>query len=165
METISTFLSTLVLIFCLSCDFHYENKNIQALQDPINPGTIIELDAESLLRILKYDKNAFVLDVRKSSPSIRTCKMIKGYQFFEDSLIFQNIDLIPLDRSIVLLSKTGERSRKLAVFLANFGISAYNLEGGMDSYWKWREQSIRENLGIFDKELDVIELYADDFGC
>jgi rhodanese-related sulfurtransferase len=128
-------------------------------------GVLIEVSAEGLLKMLKYDKNAFVIDVRKANNNIRSCKLIEGYKHIEDSLIYKNPDILPKKKSIVLLSKTGERSRKLGTFLKNKGMTVYNLKGGMDSYWKWRAQIIRDSLHIYDEQINVIELYADDFGC
>ena len=130
-----------------------------------NQGALIEISAEELLTMLKYDKNAFVIDVRKPDKNIRSCKLIKGYKHIEDSLIYENPALLPKEKSIVLLSKTGERGRKLGKFLRDKGMTVYNLQGGMDSYWSWREKLIREKLHIYDEQIDVIELYADDFGC
>ncbi|MFK5889201.1 MAG: rhodanese-like domain-containing protein [Flavobacteriaceae bacterium] len=135
------------------------NNNIK------NQGALVEISAEELLKMLKYDKNAFVIDVRRPDKSIRSCKLIKGYKHLEDSLIYKNPHLIPKEKSIVLLSKDGLRSRKLGLFLSKKGMTVYNVKGGMDSYWEWRADIIRKKLHIYDKEIDVIELYADDFGC
>ncbi|MBK5209238.1 MAG: rhodanese-like domain-containing protein [Flavobacteriaceae bacterium] len=128
-------------------------------------GALIEISAEQLLKMLKYDKNAFVIDVRKADTTIRACKLIEGYKHLEDSVIYKNPNLLPKDKSIVLLSKTGVRSRKLGEFLSQKGMTVYNLKGGMDSYWSWRDKLIREKLHIYDEQINVIELFANDFGC
>jgi rhodanese-related sulfurtransferase len=150
------------------------NKNIQEDIDKTNKtsipsnkeqGILFEISAEQLLRILKYDKNAFVIDVRKADNSIRSCKLIEGYKHLEDSLIYREPTLLPKDKSIVLLSKDGVRSRVLAIFLVKKGMTVYNLKNGMDSYWEWRANIIRQKLHLNDDQIDVIELYADDFGC
>lgn len=128
-------------------------------------GALFEISANELLTMLKYDKNAFVIDVRKADKNIRSCKLIEGYKHLEDSLVYKNPDLLPKGKTIVLLSKTGEQSRKLGIFLKAKGFTIYNLKGGMDSYWKWREQLIRDSLHLYDEQINIIELYADDFGC
>jgi len=128
-------------------------------------GALIEISAEQLLKILKYDKSTFVIDVRKADKSIRSCKLINDYKHLEDSLVYKDPNLLPKDKSIVLLSKTGVRSRKLGEFLSQKGMTVYNLKGGMESYWSWRDKLIREKLHIYDEQINVIELYADDFGC
>jgi rhodanese-related sulfurtransferase len=142
-----------------------DTVNVSSSINNNSQGALIEISAEELLTMLKYDKNAFVIDVRKANKSIRSCKLIEGYKYIEDSLIYEKPSLLPKDKSIVLLSKTGERSRKLGEFLKDKGMTVYNLKGGMDSYWSWREKLIREKLHIYDEQIDVIELYADDFGC
>ena len=83
----------------------------------------------------------------------------------EDSLVYKNPDLLPKGKTIVLLSKEGERSRRLGEFLVQKGKTVYNLKDGMDGYWKWREKLIRDSLHIYDEQINVIQLYADDFGC
>jgi len=165
-------LLTLLLVLIAittSCKKEVENKNnniIKLSNENSNKfGGLIEISAEELLKMLKYDKNAFVIDVRKADKSIRSCKLIKGYKHLEDSLVYKNPNLLPEGKSIVLLSKTGTRSKKLGEFLAKKGMTIYNVKGGMDSYWEWRANIIRKKLHIYDKEIDVIELYADDFGC
>lgn len=161
-----------LFFFCLilfSCE-NKAQKNIEKttkvnLQLNGKKGALLEISAEELLTMLKYDKNAFVIDVRKANKSIRACKLIEGYKHLEDSLVYKNPNLLPKGKSIVLLSKTGERSRRLGEFLKEKGITVYNLQGGMDSYWSWRAKLIREKLHIYDEQINVIELYADDFGC
>ena len=162
----------LMFCFCLiifSCNNKGQKDIVKITKIKISsnntPGVLIEISAEQLLTLLKYEKNAFVIDVRKADESIRTCKLIKDYKYLEDSLVYNNPNLLPKEKSIVLLSKTGSRSRKLAKFLLKKGMTVYNLRGGMDSYWEWRANIIRKKLHIYDKQIDVIELYADDFGC
>lgn len=146
-----------------------EKTNISKTEAKIDrnekTGALVEISAEELLKMLKYDKKAFVIDVRKPNKAIRSCKLIRGYKHLEDSLVYKNSSLLPKNKSIVLLSKKGIRSRKLGIFLSQKGMTVYYLKGGMDSYWEWRADIIREKLHIYDKEIDVIELYADDFGC
>lgn len=163
----------LLICFCLILLFSCENKvqkNIEKatkvnLQSKSKQGVLLEISAEELLTMLKYDKDAFVIDVRKADKSIKSCKLIEGYKHLEDSLVYKNPSILPKGRSIVLLSEKGERSRRLGEFLKEKGMTVYNLKGGMDSYWKWRAQIIREKLHIYDEQINVIELYADDFGC
>jgi rhodanese-related sulfurtransferase len=161
------FLIILLVINFIACNSSVkEDSNTITVNSNNNTqGALIEISAEELLTMLKYDKNAFVIDVRKADKSIRSCKLIEGYKYIEDSLIYKDPSLLPKDKSIVLLSKTGERSRKLGKFLKDKGMTVYNLKEGMDSYWSWREKLIREKLHIYDDQIDVIELYADDFGC
>lgn len=163
---------SLIFLFCLlitSCKKEIKETKDQSTNTEINAtnktGALIEISAEQLLKMLKYDKNAFVIDVRKADKAIRACKLIEGYKHLEDSLVYKNPDLLPKNKSIVLLSKTGVRSRKLGEFLSQKGMTVYNLRGGMDSYWSWRDKLIREKLHIYDEQINVIELYADDFGC
>jgi len=169
-------LRAIVILFftfiVISCTHSTEkNKNVSRTKFKVeteqteNTGALIEISAQELITMLKYDKNAFVIDVRKPDKSIRSCKLIEGYKHLEDSLVYKNPNLLPKNKSIVLLSKTGVRSRKLGEFLVKKGMTVYNLKGGMDSYWEWRADIIRKKLHIYDKEIDVIELYADDFGC
>lgn len=162
----------ILFFFCLTL-FSCENKEQEKLErkagvnEKLNgkQGALLEISAEDLLKMLKYDKNAFVIDVRKADKSIKSCKLIKDYKHLEDSLVYKNPDLLPKGKSIVLLSKEGERSRRLGVFLKEKGITVYNLKDGMDGYWKWREKLIRDSLHIYDEQINVIQLYADDFGC
>jgi len=163
----------LLICFCLILLFSCENKaqkNIEKttkvnLQLNGKQGALLEISAEELLTMLKYDRNAFVIDVRKADKSIKSCKLIEGYKHLEDSLVYKNPSILPKGRSIVLLSEKGERSRRLGEFLKEKGMTVYNLKGGMDSYWEWRANIIREKLHIYDEQINVIELYADDFGC
>jgi rhodanese-related sulfurtransferase len=162
----------LIILIMISCNqFQSKSKTVSKSSNTTlskideSTGVLVEISAEELLTMLKYDKKAFVIDVRKADKSIRTCKLIKDYKHLEDSLVYENPNLIPKNKSIVLLSKTGGRSRKLGAFLKKKGMTVYNVKGGMDSYWAWRANIIREKLHIYDKEIDVIELYADDFGC
>lgn len=152
-----------------SCENKVESKVQDKMETNKSPkekqGALLEISANELLTMLKYDKNAFVIDVRKADKNIRSCKLIEGYKHLEDSLVYKNPDLLPKGKTIVLLSKTGEQSRKLGIFLKAKGFTIYNLKDGMDSYWKWREQLIRDSLHIYDEQINIIELYADDFGC
>ncbi len=168
LRAISTVIITFLVISCTQSNItksktetkaKVENNKIE------NTGALIEISAEQLLKMLKYDKNAFVIDVRKADKSIRSCKLINGYKHLEDSLVYKNPNLLPKEKTIVLLSKDGIRSRNLGEFLSKKGMTVYNVKGGMDSYWEWRANIIRKKLHIYDKEIDVIELYADDFGC
>ncbi len=161
---ISVFILSVVIFACGKENTNVSNNEQTSLQKQ-KLATIIKISPEQLLKMLKYDTTAFVIDVRKPNPNIRSCKMIKGYRHLQDSLIYQDIDLLPKNKSIILISKSGKRSTKLAEFLVNKNISVYVLEGGMDAYWAWREQIIRDKLHIYDKEIEVIELFADDFGC
>jgi rhodanese-related sulfurtransferase len=170
MKSLKVISIILIAFFIISCTGSneknkYESKTEIKTNSKENIGALVEISAEELLKMLKYDKNAFVVDVRKADKSIRSCKLIKGYKHLEDSLIYKNTDLLPKEKTIVLLSKDGIRSRNLGKFLSKKGMTVYNVKGGMDSYWEWRANIIREKLHIYDKEIDVIELYADDFGC
>lgn len=171
LRAISTVIITFLVISCTQSNEGNTTKSktetkIKVENHPIeNTGVLIEISAEKLLKMLKYDKNAFVIDVRKADKSIRSCKLINGYKHLEDSLVYKNPNLLPKEKTIVLLSKDGIRSRNLGEFLSKKGMTVYNVKGGMDSYWEWRANIIREKLHIYDKEIDVIELYADDFGC
>lgn len=167
----NTWFIILLFLFGLNaCNSNNNKPSSQQVASELSPqpdktGVLIEISPEQLLSMLKYDKNAFVIDVRKADKSIRTCKLIEGYQHIEDSLIYASPELLPTGKSIVLLSENGDRSRKLAQFLVQKGYTVYNLRKGMKGYWEWREQIIREKLNLYQKEIDVIELYADDFGC
>ena len=167
MKYLFLFFTMSVVLF--SCENKVESKVQDKMETSKLPkeksGALIEISAEDLLKMLKYDKNAFVIDVRKADKNIRSCKLIEGYKHLEDSLVYKNPDLLPKGKTIVLLSKTGEQSRKLGLFLRDKGFTVYNLKEGMDSYWRWREQLIRDSLHIYDEQINIIELYADDFGC
>ncbi|MCF6182682.1 rhodanese-like domain-containing protein [Lutibacter sp.] len=167
LKVISIVLITFSIISCTRSNGKNSNESKTEIKtnNKENTGALVEISAEELLKMLKYDKNAFVIDVRKADKSIRSCKLINGYKHLEDSLIYKNPDLLPKEKTIVLLSKDGIRSRNLGEFLSKKGMTVYNVKGGMDSYWAWRADIIREKLHIYDKEIDVIELYADDFGC
>ena len=86
------------------------NNNEYPIDKSNNPeqGILIEIGAEQLLTLLKYDKNVFVVDVRKLDKNIQSCKQIVGYQHIEDSLIYKNPELLPEGKSLVLLSKDSE---------------------------------------------------------
>ncbi len=157
-----------LLFVALSCGVDSTNNGAVPGVNTLSAGqvnTVIEIEPEELLKLLKYDKNAFVVDVRPPTEKSRSCKLIKGYQHIRDSLIYRDPEVLPKGKTIVLLSRTGKRSRKVARFLSRHGYAVYNLKNGMDGYWAWREKVIRAKLKIYSKEIDVIELYADDFGC
>ncbi|MDD3722677.1 MAG: rhodanese-like domain-containing protein [Lutibacter sp.] len=162
----------ILFFFCLivfSCENkaqkNFEKTTKVNLQSESKQGALLEISAAKLLTMLKYDKNAFVIDVRKADKSIKSCKLIEGYKHLEDSLVYKNPSILPKGKSIVLLSEKGDRSRRLGEFLKEKGMTVYNLRGGMDSYWEWRAQIIKDSLHIYDEQINVIELYADDFGC
>lgn len=164
------FLSFIFSILFFSCEKNVRNndevKNVkEEISKEKKQGVLLEITSEELLTMLKYDKNAFVIDVRKADKSIKSCKLIQDYKHLEDSLVYKNPSILPKGKSIVLLSKTGERSKKLGEFLVKKGKTVYNLKEGMDGYWSWREKLIRDKLHLYDEQINVIELYADDFGC
>ena len=170
MRNLKYLLGLSLLLFFVSCSHEppagkVSGKNTPPPAGVVSSATIIKIGPEQLLKMLKYDKKAMVIDVRKPNPSIRACKLIRGYRHLYDSLIYKNPGLLPQNKSIILISKDGKRSLKLANFLLRKNISVYVLEGGMDAYWAWREKIIRDKLKIYDKQIDVIELFSDDFGC
>ena len=136
-----------------------------SIEESTKNGILIEVGPEELIKILKYEKNAFIIDVRNPELGQRSCKSIGNSIQMTNSEIYNGYADLPKNRSIILLSKSGKRGRAIGKYLASNGYSVYNLNHGMDGYWSWREQIIRKSLNIYDDEIDVIELYADDFGC
>jgi len=158
-----------LFLFLFSCNSKTEvsqpaEKSALTVEKP-QTGALVEVSPEKLLTILKYDKHAFIIDISKKNNPSRACKLIGNYRHITGSYITKNPDILPKNRTIVLLSKTGTEGRKLGMFLVRRGYTVYNLEKGMNGYWAWREKIIRDKLKIYNKKINVIELYADDFGC
>lgn len=155
------------MISIMSCT----NKNNESKNDAIkyaNTETsyIENIAPEEAVKLLKYDKNVMVIDIRKPNDSAKTCKLLGNIVHINANTIEQNPELIPEGKTIILLSKDGNASSMLSNKLSNIkNITIYNLEGGMEAYWKWRENLIREKLNVYDEEINVLDLYSQDFGC
>jgi rhodanese-related sulfurtransferase len=140
-------------------------KTSDPLEANSKDGILIEVNPEELLKVLKYDKNVFIIDIRNQEAGLKPRKSISESFNVNESEKYCYNSGIPKDKSIILLSKSGKAGHAVGKYLANKGYSVYNLEQGMEFYWSWREEILRKSLNIYDREIDVIELYADDFGC
>lgn len=129
-------------------------------------GMMENVSAEDVVKLLKYDKNVMIFDVSKPNPDAKECKLLGNIMHLDKQSIFDDPDIVPSDVTVVLISKKGQESVAVAQFLiSKKKITIYNLKGGMEAYWKWREKLIREKLNIYEEEINVLDLYSQDFGC
>ena len=155
-----------IIIIVMSCTTHNTPSPIK--KESItnsNSGVLIKVDSDELLRLLKYDKSVFIIDVQTKNNRARSCKRMPVDLDVNNQSMLPSIDTLPVYLSIIVLTKNGVDENQIANYLINKGFTVYFLDGGMDAYWESRKIFIRDKLNLGDKKIDVIELYADDFGC
>ncbi len=155
-------------LFLYSCSTNdtRTNLNLNKIESNYTKGFLENISPEKLLNLIRYDKNVFIVDIRKQGKTLITCKLIGRFHHIDESLITENPDILPDKQTIVLLSKDGTQGNILGKFLiTKKNITVYNLKGGMNAYWQWRENLIRKKMNIFDQEINVLDLYSEDFGC
>ena len=80
MKYLFLFFTMSVVLF--SCENKVESKVQDKMETSKLPkeksGALIEISAEDLLKMLKYDKNAFVIDVRKADKNIDLVNSLKA---------------------------------------------------------------------------------------
>lgn len=157
----------LLLLSFVACTTN-ESTDIQTnANHQVSPlGVLVNVSAEDAVKLLKYDKNVKIFDVSEPNPDAKECKLLGNIMHLNKQSIFENPDIIPSNVTVVLISKKGKESLTVGQFLiSKKEITIYNLKGGMEAYWKWRESLIREKLNIYEEEINVLDLYSQDFGC
>ncbi len=131
-----------------------------------NPiGSVIKIDGLGLLKLQKLDKKTYIINVSKPNYNGRQCKQVKNYHHLEAAKIYKNPSLLPKNKTLILISKEGKESLKLAYYLKNLGITVYNLTGGLKAYFEWKDfiETQHKLKPINDKIFEGLE--ETDFGC
>lgn len=151
------------LVFSCKKDLKLPKKNTSITQ--VKEGGIVELDGKALLKLQKLDKKTFIINVSQPDSTERSCKQIKNYQHILARDIYKNPSVLPKDKTIILISKEGVESLKLANYLKDLGITVYNLTGGLKAYFEWKDY-IETQHKIRPKNDEIFDgLEETDFGC
>lgn len=143
-------------------DAHYLQKGIQSWskilvkssQDPA-------ISNEKLWESMKKDEDVFLLDVRE--PMEYAEFKIPGAVNVPLSNLFSKkaLEKIPKDKKVVTICSHGNRSMVATFALAQNGIEATSLEGGMS---RWN-QVLNANTAIKENNLTIIQIEKVGKGC
>lgn len=93
-----------------------------------------EIDPQALLAHLSDALPPIVIDVRQ--PREYRTGHITGVISLPLTDVARRVHELPRDRSIVLICRTGRRSRAAARLLRRSGFDSYNLQGGMLAWYR-----------------------------
>jgi len=154
------------LIFFYGCNSKKPTK-INNAKNTTTPtiGSVIKIDGLGLLKLQKLDKKTYIINVSKPNYNERQCKQVKNYHHLEAAKIYKNPNLLPKNKTLILISREGKESLKLAYYLKNMGITVYHLTGGLKAYFEWKDfiETQHKLKPINDKIFDGLE--ETDFGC
>ena len=152
--------------FFYGCNSEKSTKISVVRNITVHPlGSVIKIDGLGLLKLQKLDKKIYIINVSKPNSNERQCKQVKNYHHLEAAKIYKNPNLLPKNKTLILISREGKESLKLANYLKNLGITVYNLTGGLKAYFEWKNfiETQHKLKPINDKIFD--ELEETDFGC
>lgn len=163
------FLIFFLLLSLISCQQNHKSQNASpngTMSNKIvkNRGYILNISALRLKNLLKIDPNLMLVDITENpgNDSIIKAFLLPKYIHIPASIIYSNPDTLPQDKSVVLISFTGEKSQKLAYFLVGKGKTVYNLVGGILGYNMWLKRKKDRIVPKYDTDT-IIEKH--DFGC
>ncbi|TAK42957.1 MAG: rhodanese-like domain-containing protein [Saprospiraceae bacterium] len=120
---------------CRDNDFYNQTTAPTSLAEGRKTGTLVNLDNRRLATLMAFDKNLLLVDVRREEELSGEYPMLEGALHLQDSLLFENPDTLPHNKTIVLMCRTGHRSAAVAKMLTEHGYTIYNLENGLRGYY------------------------------
>lgn len=94
-----------------------------------NYGTI---KAEQLDTYMKNNPDSQYIDVR--TPMEYSETHIEGFKNIENTEILKGNHQLDLEKEVVIICRTGTRSKKVANYLAQEGYNVINVEDGLNNY-------------------------------
>ncbi len=157
-----------LLLSLISCQQNHKSQN--APNENISKnivkkrGYILNISALRLKNLLEIDPNLMLVDITENpgNDSIIKAFPLSKYIHIPASIIYSNPDTLFQDKSVVLMSLNGEKSRKLSDFLSEKGEIVYNLEGGIRGYLIWLKKK-KSKITPNNDDDTIIEKH--DFGC
>jgi len=145
-----TFLATLFILVLAGINFFFFSDPAGAFdakpgQGFVSTGAVVKIDVRTLMNLIEMDPNLYLVDVRKN----------KGFKVLPDHIQqavhipLENIVKKPLnlphDKTLVLISGSGPRSRMAAGILADNGYTVFYVKGGMEA-WNNMVQNPKESI-------------------
>lgn len=163
-------ISVLVVLMCLSMLVLGSSAQAEEI------GTVTPIRCSSLDMMLRFDPNMVLIDVRKSKELTGPLGNISKACNIPLKQILSDKAVLPADKSLVFICRTGPRSCKAAEHAAKQGRTAYWVQGGMTA---WKNEKIITNkqqakpkpvpkaplMRKEDKEETPVHILDQDMGC
>ncbi|WP_242132467.1 molybdopterin-synthase adenylyltransferase MoeB [Aestuariivivens marinum] len=120
---------TKLIDYDVFCGIMKEGKGVESMEKLHGNNEIMP---KSLFDLINK-KNVFLLDVRE--PYEYEIAKIKGSVLIPQEQVSNKLDVLPKDKTIVVMCHHGGRSKKVVEYLIDNGFNkVYNLKGGIDKY-------------------------------
>jgi adenylyltransferase/sulfurtransferase len=123
---------------CPVCGDRPSIRELASYDVPCTPGAPTVMNIDQLRQWRKDGTTHTLIDVRE--PSEHAASRIEGSILIPLATLPGQLDLIPVDRPVVVHCKSGGRSAHAVQFLRSKGYDAHNLAGGMD-VWSTRPET------------------------
>lgn len=163
MLQLSKLIALLMIAYGCSNTTNFTEENHSSKEAAIvQLGAIININPQQLQILLCDDPNLFLIDIREPEELIGEWKTLEqAINIQMNEIMSGNYDL-PNDKTIVLVCRSGRRTKKTAEYLAGQGITVYDLQGGMKGYYHYLK-NIEAKL-LHDPEEET-ELVSSQEGC
>jgi len=127
-------------------------------------GYVLNINNENLINLAKIDPNLILVNVAEMPGNDTIIKTHFKTKYFHipASTIYSDPDTLPSAKTIVIMSYEGKKSQQLADFLAEKGMTIYNLQDGSKGYLLWLKN--KDIIKSPSNESDTL-VEKPDFGC
>jgi len=165
------YIGVFILIFLLvSCQSKHNSQkkgtaDIKEKQMTKISGYVMNISADNLIHLAKIEPKLILVNV-DDIPGMDTIisKNFKttSYLHIPASVIYAHPDTLPSNKTIVILSNGGNKSRSVANFLAEKGMTIYNLQNGIKGFLSGLKK--KNKIMLHRRQPDTL-VETPDFGC